>query len=105
MDLRIYQGAVSCGSLLDDDYEPIPHFTLGLVGEAGEVANLVKKSQRSGAQPLNVSKMLDELGDVLWYTTALAFQFGYTLEEIAQINMEKLSERHPAIYPPLSYYK
>ena len=63
---------------------------LGLCGEAGEVAEKVKKNIRDG-------KSLDgvglELGDVLWYISALADDLGVTLEEVAKANIEKLQSR------------
>ena len=66
----------------------------GLVGEAGEVAELVKKGifHQQGIDP---QKMKKELGDVLWYLSALAKQFGFTLEEIMEHNIEKLIARYP----------
>ena len=64
--------------------------TLGLCGEAGEVAEKIKKHMRDGKTMVGVGL---ELGDVLWYISALADDLGVTLEEIAQANVAKLSSR------------
>lgn len=69
-------------------------FTLGLAGEAGEVIELVKKHIGHG-HSLDRQKMLIELGDVLWYVSALAGALGFTLEEVAQANIDKLKRRYP----------
>jgi len=66
--------------------------TLGLSGEAGEVANKVKKVMR-GDSGADFSCVPDELGDVLWYLAAIATDLGVTLEEIANKNIEKLYDR------------
>lgn len=74
--------------------------TLGLAGEAGEVANVVKKIQRDFGGILTEeirSKLKDELGDVLWYISACADELGLTLEQIAEYNVEKLARRHRKI--------
>jgi len=63
---------------------------LGLCGEAGEVAEKVKKSIRDGNSLEGVGL---ELGDVLWYISALADDLGVTLEEVAQANVDKLNSR------------
>jgi len=72
------------------DNAKVVYPTLGLSGEAGEVAEKVKKNIRDG-------KSLDgvglELGDVLWYISALADDLGVTLEEVAQANVDKLQSR------------
>ena len=71
--------------------------TLGLTGEAGEVANIVKKIQRDFGGEITDEirvKLKDELGDVLWYISACADELGLTLEEIAEFNVEKLAKRH-----------
>tara|TARA_R100000544_G_scaffold35278_1_gene22549 strand:- start:698 stop:1015 length:318 start_codon:yes stop_codon:yes gene_type:complete len=65
--------------------------TLGLCGEAGEVAEKVKKQVRDGV--FNRHEVAKELGDVLWYLSNLANDIGYNLDEIANINIEKLSSR------------
>ena len=64
--------------------------TLGLCGEAGEVAEKIKKHMRDGRSLVGVGL---ELGDVLWYISALADDLGVTLEEIAQANVDKLESR------------
>ena len=65
--------------------------TLGLCGEAGEVAEKVKKQVRDGV--FNRHEVAKELGDVLWYLANLSNDIGYNLDEIAEINIVKLSSR------------
>jgi NTP pyrophosphatase (non-canonical NTP hydrolase) len=70
--------------------------TLGLAGEAGEVADKVKKVLRDNEGEFSEEKKLEiakELSDTCWYIAALARDLGYTLEEICIINLEKLKSR------------
>lgn len=67
---------------------------LGLAGEAGECADLVKKHYFQDGR-LFVDKLEDELGDVLWYVAETAAALGVTLEELAERNVEKLRKRYP----------
>lgn len=70
--------------------------TLGLCGEAGEVADKVKKviRDRGGAFTPEVIRSLElELGDVLWYVAQLATELGLELEQVAQANLDKLASR------------
>ena len=69
---------------------------LGLNGEAGEVADKIKKlyRDRDGVVDEEFKGIIKkELGDVLWYVARMADDFGFTLEEIAEGNYEKLSSR------------
>jgi NTP pyrophosphatase (non-canonical NTP hydrolase) len=69
---------------------------LGLCGEAGEVAEKVKKTIRDDGGVLTDERrdaLARELGDVLWYTAQLATEAGLDLERIAQDNLEKLLSR------------
>jgi len=66
--------------------------TLGLVGEAGEVAEKLKKSGRDGAI-FDKEGTLKELGDVLFYVAALANLYGGTLQTVAEMNRLKLDSR------------
>jgi len=67
---------------------------LGLTGEAGEFANLVKKMTAHG-HPLDPESLKDELGDVLWYLAEAATAVGLNLEDIASHNVNKLIKRYP----------
>ena len=67
---------------------------LGLAGEAGEFANLVKKFTAHG-HAVDLHALADELGDVLWYIAEAASSCGLNLGEIANQNVTKLSERYP----------
>lgn len=67
---------------------------LGIAGEAGEVADEIKKVYGQG-HVLDPQKMADELGDVLWYIAAMAQELGVSLEAIARMNVEKLRKRYP----------
>lgn len=67
---------------------------LGLTGEAGEVADLIKKKVGHGHQ-IDTDELEKELGDVLWYIAALAHTFDLTLVEIAERNLAKLRKRYP----------
>ena len=74
----------------------IPYCALGLTGEAGEVAEKVKKIIRDKGGVLTDEDRADlklELGDVLWYLTDFADQIGFSLREVAQANYEKLESR------------
>ncbi len=67
---------------------------LGLTGEAGEFANLVKKMTAHG-HPVEKDALGDELGDVLWYLAEAATAAGLDLEDIAKHNVQKLVNRYP----------
>ena len=79
----------------EDPTVAIAYLSLGLCGEAGEVANKIKKFIRDGTN--SYDDLADELGDVLWYIAVLAHYLeadtGLNLDEIAARNLYKLSER------------
>lgn len=67
---------------------------LGLCGEAGEVADIVKKATFQGHE-LDVEHIAKELGDVCWYIAVSATAIGCDLETIMKMNIEKLKKRYP----------
>ena len=73
--------------------------TLGLSGEAGEVADQVKRVLRDDGGTLTDARrqrIAGELGDVLWYAARLAEELGTDLDRIAQANLDKLRARREA---------
>ena len=69
---------------------------IGLAGETGEVAEKVKKTIRDNDGVFDEDEKLEiakELGDVLWYVSAIAGDMGYRLDDIARLNLEKIQSR------------
>ena len=96
MELNHYQSESRKTALYPDVGSNAIYPTLGLVGEAGEVADKVKKILRD-KNGLFDKKSKDEikfeLGDVLWYISQLSSELGYELEEVADANLKKLKSR------------
>ena len=75
---------------------PVVYVTLGLTGEAGEVAEMIKKIYRDkqGVFSDQDKEMITkELGDVLWYIANMSRELGIPLEQVAKKNLEKLFSR------------
>lgn len=74
------------------DEAKIAYPILGAIGELGELANKYKKVIRDGRE-IDVEDYAAELGDVLWYLSAIASDLGISLGYIASHNLEKLFDR------------
>ena len=103
MEINEYQKAALTTAVYPENYKII-YPALGMNGEAGEVADEVKKIIRDtfvmtddkGAIVLPVDKRIElakEIGDVLWYCATLSHDLGFSLEEVAQMNIDKLASR------------
>lgn len=97
MDLNSYQDGASRTmnpqSTLNLE-QRLASFGLGIAGEAGEVADYLKKVIFH-EHPLDRAKLADELGDVLWYVAALATINELSLDDVAEGNLAKLRRRYP----------
>lgn len=74
--------------------DQLNNYIFGLVGEVGEVVDLLKKFFFHGHE-VDSERLKSELGDILWYVSAVASLFNLDLQEIAQYNIEKLEKRYP----------
>lgn len=90
MNFKEYQGKAVSFAIYPATHKVL-YPTLGLCGEAGEVAEKVKKQVRDGV--FNRHEVAKELGDVLWYLANICNDIGYNLDEIAALNIDKLSSR------------
>ena len=78
---------------ISPDYH-ILNGALGLAGESGEVADMVKKCLMQG-HDLDHVHVAKELGDICWYIAETATAIGYDMEAIMQMNIDKLKKRYP----------
>lgn len=96
MSLADYQKRASKTAIYKEEHNMI-YPALGLTGEAGEIANKVKKILRDDYDPVELGwkkqELSKEIGDVLWYCSALATDLGFSLSDIAQANLNKLQDR------------
>src|SRR4028118_1642455 len=98
MDFNEYQQLTKSTAIYPESGKRTPnginYCTLGLIGEAGELANAWKKTIRDPKDAaMFKEKMRYEIGDVLWYLARLADEMGMKLEDVAVSNLDKLRER------------
>lgn len=97
MTFKEYQEQAQTTATYPDKGNNFVYPTLGLAGEAGEVADKIKKVIRDNGGVVSEERKLDlikELGDVLWYLSQLSWELGFSLEDLATANLNKLSDRH-----------
>ncbi len=94
-----YQKLVCDACFANSPRDRLTMAALGLAGEAGEYADLVKKALFHKNVTLNREKAISELGDVLWYLALAAAYHEVTLNELARKNIAKLYNRYSELYP------
>lgn len=77
-----------------DNKEILINGVMGLCGESGEAIDIVKKHLAQG-HDLDKEHLAKELGDIAWYLAETATAIGYDLEDIFQMNIDKLKKRYP----------
>lgn len=95
MNMNEYQAAALQTAVYPEQMRII-YPALGMNGEAGEVADKVKKVIRDNNLDFDAEKreaIALEIGDVLWYCATLAHDIGYSLEDVAKKNIDKLASR------------
>jgi NTP pyrophosphatase (non-canonical NTP hydrolase) len=96
MELNEYQAAAKTTAVYNSADQQLVCTVLGLNGEAGEVAEKIKKVIRDKNSIIGESdrkEIQKELGDVLWYLAVLSDTLGLDLESVAAMNLEKLRSR------------
>ena len=96
MDFDNYQIEARKTALYPNKDKNFIYPTLGLVGESGEVAEKIKKILRDKNGKFDYESrtaIKKELGDVLWYLANLCNELDFTLNEVAEANLEKLNNR------------
>lgn len=91
MNFDTYQEEAAKTAIYPADAE-VTYPLLGLVSEVGEFAGKIKKVIRDGSD-IDHNALKAELGDILWYAAALATDCGWSLDEIASNNIQKLKDR------------
>ena len=97
MELNDYQEAAKTTAVYTSADQQLVCTVLGLNGEAGEVAEKIKKVIRDKNSVIDDNdrkEIQKELGDVLWYLAVLSDTLGLDLESVASMNLEKLKSRH-----------
>ena len=95
MTFNEYQQAARGTAIYPQDMKVV-YPTIGLAGETGEVAEKVKKTIRDKAGSFDADttrELAKELGDVLWYIAAIAGDLGLDLDDVAQMNIDKIHSR------------
>lgn len=97
MNFEEYQKAAKEKAVYPTLGHPVVFPTLGMLGEAGEVSEKIKKIFRDHDSEITEStreEIKKELGDVLWYMSQIASELDINLQEIAEFNLEKITSRH-----------
>lgn len=80
----------------ESEFRDLLHWVLGINGEAGEIAEKVKKiirDKKGEVSKEDKAELAKEIGDVLWYLAVFAHHLGVSLDKVAEQNLDKLQSR------------
>lgn len=83
-----------------EDVGGVLNACLGLAGEVGETLDMIKKWVFHEKE-LDVEHLKKELGDIMWYMAMMCCSFDFDLDEILQMNVDKLKARYPEGFDPV----
>ena len=99
MDFKEYQKLAMITKMPCEKEKDMAICALGLTGESGEIADVIKKhmtgyDSKGNTSVLEIDKIKKELGDIMWYVASLCECLDLDMEDIAQMNIDKLKKRH-----------
>ena len=95
MHMSDYQIAAmrTCNIPFNRTDDMLRHAVFGLASEAGEVAGIFQKSYQG--HPVDLEHVKKELGDILWFVAETCTALGFSMSDVAQMNIDKLKARFP----------
>ncbi len=97
MTLDEYQEKAATTALFSgNEFMDLLHWTLGVGGEAGEITEKIKKivrDKKGKVSEADREDLMKEVGDVLWYLAVLSRHLGYSFDDVAGANLNKLRDR------------
>lgn len=94
MNFTEYQSLARRTSNQEDYPDDLLNAALGITGEAGEIADCIKKVVYH-THKLDKTVIAAELGDLMWYLAKACDAIGWDMEDVAEANIEKLRKRYP----------
>lgn len=94
MDINEYSKRAIALDIGGEQIDRMIHAAMGISGEGGEVADIVKKLAFAGRK-LDRAHLIEELGDVMWYMNLMVDAIGTTWERVMEANINKLETRFP----------
>lgn len=88
----------TCSIPYDQKEDMLRHAVYGLTSEAGEVAGIMQKVYQG--HEFDTEHMKKELGDCLWMVAEACFALGFTMDDVMQLNIDKLKARYPQGFDP-----